>query len=300
MSFIRQLIEKKISSVTGAAVMFGDFKFSPMSGTIELMQAKVAAERFVPPFLSVDRIEIKVAVAKALKGEIVIRSLLIERPTLICNIHADGKTNLPAKPKKKVEEVAPKEGTAGGTWEFNADKVVITGGRAEFRDATHNNYKVSAEGINATITPLGQDIAVSLKADSVGRRDQLVELGIVDVTGTLSGGGFKDPLASSMDARASIGKSVAFHITSTLLANRSFDIEMAGSMKMMTLMGLLPLPPGPAWVMEGDGNVALSGKLTMELSKQIRVSNVNLKAGDFNLNRTFGKLPEAPKQPRPA
>src|SRR5438477_5480189 len=126
MSFIRQLIEKKISSVTGATVMFGEFKFSPMSGTIEAFNVKMAAERFVPPFLGIDRIEMQVAVAKALRGEIIIKSLVIDRPLMIFQIHSDGKTNLMRKkPTGPVEAIVPKEGAAGGTWEFSADKISI-------------------------------------------------------------------------------------------------------------------------------------------------------------------------------
>src|SRR5215831_2623121 len=119
MSFIRQLIEKKISTAMGAAVTFGDFKFSPMSGTVELENVRIAAERFVPPFLSIGRIEASIAVARALRGEMILRSLVIERPVLTLNIHADGKSNLPARPRGKAEAIVRKEGAAGGLWEFN-------------------------------------------------------------------------------------------------------------------------------------------------------------------------------------
>src|SRR5689334_10267277 len=121
MSFIRKLIEKKISSVTGATVMFGDFKFSPMSGTIEILNAKVAAERFVPPFLAIERIEAQVNVSKALRGEIVLKSLTIDRPTFIYQVHADGKTNQPQRPSRPAEAIVPKEKGAGGTWELSME-----------------------------------------------------------------------------------------------------------------------------------------------------------------------------------
>src|SRR3954471_4598682 len=152
MSYIRQLIEKKISTVMGAAVTFGDFHFAPMSGTIEIENVKVAAERFVPPFLSAGRIEASIAVARALRGEMVVRSLTIDRHVLTLNIHSDGKSNLPAKPRGKAEAIVPKEGSAGGLWDFNLDKISINHGRFEFRDISRDNYRLSVEGINATIT----------------------------------------------------------------------------------------------------------------------------------------------------
>src|SRR5437870_4465024 len=108
MSFIRQLIERKISTVTGATVTMDEFKFSPISGTIEAVHLKMAAERFVPPFLSVERMQAKVAVARALRGEIVLHSLSVERPVFIYAIHSDGKTNLARKSHQRAEAIVPK------------------------------------------------------------------------------------------------------------------------------------------------------------------------------------------------
>src|SRR6266480_282757 len=179
MSYIRQLIEKKIATAMGAAVTFGDFHFAPIAGTIEIHNVKVAAERFVPPFLSIGRVEAHIAVARALRGEMVLRKLTIDRPVLTLNIHADGKSNLPAKPRGKAESIVPKEGSAGGLWDFNLEKISINHGRFEFRDMLRNNYRLSVEGINATITHEAQDLAITLTADSVGRRDREIEIGTV-------------------------------------------------------------------------------------------------------------------------
>lgn len=288
MSFIRQLIERKISAATGAAVMFGEFKFSPMSGTVEALSVKVAAERFVPPFLSIDRVEAKVAVARALKGEIAIKSLVIDRPVMIYNIHADGKTNLPAKPHVKEESLVPKEGAAGGTWEINAEKIELNHGRFEFRDATRDNYKISIEGINITVTPQGSDLAITFTADSIGRRDRIVDVGTIKMLGKLSGGGFRDPLASSFSARASIADALVLQITSSLIANRSFDVEVAGPIRLALLTDMLPLSVAQTWALEGDGSVDVRGKFTVEQLKHIRVHNLQLNAADFSISRTFG------------
>ncbi len=291
MSFIRQLIEKKISTATGATVMFGDFKFSPMSGKIEAMQVKVAAERFVPPFLSIERLEMQVAVARALRGEIAVKSLIIDRPVLIVAIHADGGNNLARKPAHPPEAIVRKEGAAGGNWEFNCEKIALNHGRFDFRDATRDNYKLSVEGINATVTPEGTNLAVTVTADSIGRRDQPVELGVLKLLGKLAGGGFRDPLASSLAARASIADSIVLQITSPMITNRTFDIELAGSILLKTLIGFLPLGPAQTWAINGDGMVNLRGKLKLDLMKSFRVSNLEFSAGAFSVDRTFGHHP---------
>jgi len=60
------MIERKISAAAGASVTFEDFKFNPISGTIEIKGVKVAVPRFATPMLTVDRVAAKVAVARAL------------------------------------------------------------------------------------------------------------------------------------------------------------------------------------------------------------------------------------------
>ncbi|HEX3355546.1 MAG TPA: hypothetical protein VHS31_01095 [Tepidisphaeraceae bacterium] len=288
MSFIRQLIERKISNMTGATVMFGEFKFSPMSGTIEVINARVAAERFVPPFLSIERIEAHVAVAKALRGEIVVRNLVIDRPVFIYNIHADGKTNVSQKPQKPAESLVPKEGSASAPWEFNSEKIELNHGRIEFRDATRDNYKLSIDGINGTLTPEGHDLALALTADSVARRDRVVELGTLKILGKLMGGGFRDPLSSSLSLRASVADSLVMQVTSTMIINRSFEIEIAGLIKVAVLMGMLPLSPAQIWTIDGKENVDMRAKLTFDWGKSFRVHNLEIKAAEFNMHRTFG------------
>jgi hypothetical protein len=288
MSFIRQLIEKKVSSATGASVSFGEFKFSPLSGTIEAIGVKVAAERFVAPWLSIDRVEAKVAVARALKGEISIKSMTIERPVFTYAIHSDGKNNLNARHQQKVEAIVAKEGAAGGSWEFEADKIALSRGRIEFRDAKRNNYTLSIEGIDATLVPDGHDLVLTVTADSLGRRDQAVDLGTLKLLGKLTGGGFRDPFSSALSARASIADALVAQITSTFLANRSFDIELAGPVKLATLVGLLPLGPAQSWAFAGHGEADVRGKLALDFLRSIRIASMDLKVGEFSLNRTFG------------
>jgi hypothetical protein len=299
MSFIRQLIEKKISSATGAAVTFGGFKFSPMSGTIEARNVKIAAERFVPPFLSIDRLEAQVPVARALRGEINLRSLIVERPVLTLNVHPDGTTNLPAKRRGKVEAIVRKEGSAGGSWEFDTERISITDGRFELRSFTHHDYRVSIEGINASVTPEGKDLAISLTADSFGRRDREIEVGGIKLLGRLIGGGFHDPLASALTSRASVADAIVVEITSTLIANKCFDIEIAGATKLMTLVGLLPGMSMQNWALDGEGTVGVRAKLAADLFKHVRVNNVELKTGAFSIDRTFGSVArtESPESP---
>jgi hypothetical protein len=300
MSFIRQLIQRKLSTVTGGTVMMGEFKFAPMSGTIEAFGLKIAAERFVPPYLAIERVEAQVIVSRALRGEIVLKSLVIDRPTFIYQIHADGKTNQPTKPTRPLEAIVPKAKTAGGTWDFSADKIAINHGRFEYRDATHDNYKLTVEGINATITPDQQDVAISLTADSVARRDKEIDVGTLKLLGKLSGGGIRQPLASSLSSRASIADSVIVDITSTMLANRCFNIELAGALPLATVVGLLPMGRAQTWTIAGPGTVGIRSSIAVELFKSVNVSHLELKLGELEISRTFGNFTQQkPRKPQP-
>jgi hypothetical protein len=288
MSFIRQLIERKISGALGASVTMGDFRFSPMSGTIEALALKVAAERFATPFLTIDRLEAKVVVTRALKGEIVVRNMTIERPSFVYAIRGDGSTNMAKKVRATNEAIVPKEGAAGGTWEFDAEKILVVRGRAEFRDARKDNYTLSIEGIDATLAPEGNDLALTLLAESVGRRDRISELGALKLLGKLVGGGFRNFTSSALTSRASLGDAIVIETTSTLIVNRIFDVVIAGSMKLATIASLLPLSPAQNWAIQGNGEADVRAAITLHLPKSIQVKSFELKADGFAIGRTFG------------
>ena len=99
MSFLRQIFERKLSNALGAAVTFEEFKFSPLSGNVEVVGVKVAMPRFATPMLSIGRLSAKLHVARALKQEIVLKSLTVERPVLSIVCRADGSLNL-SEPKR--------------------------------------------------------------------------------------------------------------------------------------------------------------------------------------------------------
>ena len=140
MEFIRRFIEEKISRATGQEVRFGKLSFSPLSGGVEVRDLSVAT------FLTVRKIEARIAVARAMKQEIVLRSLAIEGPVVTIARGADGKTNLPTRP-----QWAEKTGLAeaGKSWEFEAQKVLLVGGRIALEDAS--GYRLSVENLCGSV-----------------------------------------------------------------------------------------------------------------------------------------------------
>ena len=74
MAILQPVIERKLSSLLGADVSFEQLNISLLSSSIEAIGVKAG------DFLTVARVVAKAAVARALKGEIVVSSVTIEKP----------------------------------------------------------------------------------------------------------------------------------------------------------------------------------------------------------------------------
>jgi hypothetical protein len=119
MKLAQSLIEKKLSSLLGVEVKFEQFKFSILGGTIEVTGVKIGNA------LSAARGVATVSLGRALKGEIIVKSITIEKPSI--DIAA-----LPKRPprppseKKKEDESSDEEKTR---WTFDIEKLLIVDGK---------------------------------------------------------------------------------------------------------------------------------------------------------------------------
>jgi hypothetical protein len=221
MDFIRRFIEQKISVATGELVRFDKFSFSPLSGVVEVRDLSVGT------FLTVKRIEAKIAVARALKQEIVIRSLVIEGPTITIARTGDGKTNLPSRPARSAES-EPTE--ARKSWEFEAHKALLVGGRVAYFDAS--GYQVSLENLTGSVEMKSPSEAEFIfAADSLGRRDRAVELGEARLIGKVAGG---------LNFTLSAGSLLDLSARTPGLGSGRWDGEIILAMSLPTLLALLP------------------------------------------------------------
>jgi uncharacterized protein involved in outer membrane biogenesis len=286
MSFLRQMIERKISAAAGAAVTFEEFRFSPLSGTIEIKGVKVAVPRFATPMLTADRILAKVVVARALKQEIVLKSLAIENPVLSIVYRSDGSLNIEETRRARAATHELKD--AGGAWEFECDKVLIVGGQIVFRDTRRERYTIALEGINASLAPEAQDLAITLTADALGRRDKPLELGAVKLSGKLTGAAkLKNLDTAALQLDGSIDQ-VAIGIASTLVSNRVFDIDLSGAMPLAKLVGLMPSKRAFAYDISGGDSLEFKARLTLDGHRTIRIARLEFKTTDVTLNRPTG------------
>ncbi|HEY1922848.1 MAG TPA: AsmA family protein, partial [Tepidisphaeraceae bacterium] len=94
MKFVQDTIEKKLSQLLNRQVTFERLSVSLLSGQVEAEGMMVAGDEPNRPLLSVTRISAKIAIAKALAGQISIKSLVIEGPALNLTRMSDGSINL--------------------------------------------------------------------------------------------------------------------------------------------------------------------------------------------------------------
>ncbi len=133
MKLLQQPLEEKLSNLLGSKVTFGWLKISPLSGRLEAANMIVAGDMPDQPLLTIRRIEAQISVAKALAGQIVVKSLLIEGPELFLIRREDGSLNVPKRPVKFASDM-PEESTDKSTpRQFEAQSVRVQDGRVRFQ-----------------------------------------------------------------------------------------------------------------------------------------------------------------------
>src|SRR5688500_15256556 len=115
MPLLQRAVEKRLSKLLGAAVRFEKFSVSPFKGIIEIVGIRVGDDEEAP-ILTVARVRAEMSVKRALGGEIVVKSVTIERPVLSVIRWGDGTTNLPSRPGAEADEKPGSEGEDKTSW----------------------------------------------------------------------------------------------------------------------------------------------------------------------------------------
>lgn len=283
MSFIRQLIERKISAATGAVVAIGQFSFSPFTGVVEILDMKVSVSRFVPPVLGVDRIFAKLSVTRALKQEIVLKELSIEKPAITIQVRSDGTSNL-TRPDQHKSETPEQDKQGGGAWEFECPQISIVDAYFHIHHFGHEGYKFAVERMNGIVKSEGNDLQLKFIADTCGRRDIPLELGQLTGEGKLTGaGGFKNFGTCGLDAMIRLSANIVAKVTSSVLANRSFDCDIAASLKLPMLLQLLPDDLKLPIAVDGDSPVSVKSRASFGRDRSFKLQSLELKATDLSV-----------------
>jgi uncharacterized protein involved in outer membrane biogenesis len=186
MKFLQQPIEKKLSSLLGAKVTFQRLKISPLAGKMEAEGMTVAGDSPNQPLLTVARIEAQIAVTRALAGQLVIKSLVVEKPEILLD------RRLAERLKKRPRTTAkPPTQTDEDTvaWQFEAQSIRIEGGQVRFQE---DEYAASAGQIRGKLSCQNGKTQIKASIGQIGRQDEPVEFGPVEISGQVDAA---DPMA---------------------------------------------------------------------------------------------------------
>jgi hypothetical protein len=278
LNFFQQPIEKKLSRLLGGQVTFEGLKVSPFAGRVEAGGMRVVQASGTDPVLCVRRISAEVSVAKALTGEIQIKSMSIEGAVINLVRAVDGGLNLP----RKSEALEGPKGSGGanvlsapaGSEPAGADKGIkfeaqvmrLNGAQVTFMNRA-NGYQVVASGIDGEIRELGGRVDFSFSIGAIRRADVLVELGSVKVRGMING-----PLANVSRAGGNVAVELSDGmkgtVTSTRFAEKSAAVEFGGAVDLAKFLGMLPsgvvLPDAVVTALEKNGGSEVSGKVEVD------------------------------------
>lgn len=261
--FLEELLEKKLSNALGAKVTFDRVKVSPLSGKVEVINLVASARGEAKPFLSVARIEAKVAMARALKQEIVIQSLRIERPVL--------RLPLPVLNKGAADR---KDGSK--PWSFEADNVLVVDGSAEFHS---HIYHATAEGLRLSLKREDGNIVLTLLVDVLRRVDADARMGPLKAMGQFATTDFAQLPAAAVALAGELEPGLRFSITAAALRSKAIDAQLDGIIDAALLLKFLPRPSQSIPMISGEIHLSMAGTFS---PNEIALRRLDIRSADMN------------------
>jgi hypothetical protein len=289
--FIHRQLENVLSLALGADVRFERLRASIFNGRVEAEGMSITRKGMSEPLLTVRRLRAQTALSRALRGELVLESLDMVRPVLRIIRHVDRHTNIPSRlqidparaPQKAEEllEVAEQAGEALDRMGLRLDveHAMVTDGEVHFIDESAEGFHVAATGIIKEMgrSPEGHYEFCGL-VRSVGRRDQLGELGEVRFSGRIDN---IDDLTQIARARLTtaveIGDQLRVDLRCPVIESRRIEMHIDGSADMASFHPLIPpnIPAlEPLRAMSGQGRMTLRTSLIYDPNQGINLSDL--------------------------
>jgi uncharacterized protein involved in outer membrane biogenesis len=189
-------LQERISDAVGASVAFEKLSVSPFRGIVDGRKLVARVDDAATPFLTVERVQLKVKMGDLLAKRLAIETILLERPAVVIERGGDGTTNLPAHQRQAAPAVPTSglENDDGGTaWAAGVRQVILTDGSLSYRDqsAGFDGYTLQAGPIHLQFDhPAGSVATLSGTIARLHRLDLPAEFGQVRVVG--EGGGLHD------------------------------------------------------------------------------------------------------------
>jgi len=228
-AILQSAIERKLSALLGAAVTFEKLNVSLIGGSIEAAGVRAGE------FLNIAKLRAEIAVGRALKGEIVVKSLTIERPAVSIVRRSDGTTNLPARRAPGGGGSADEQDKT--SWTFDVEKLLVVDGSVDVR---WNGYEVASPRVLAQLTRDGDGYSLTVLAESVARRDRPIDVGTIGVTGRIDNAASLTTIADAgVHLQLHVGDMARVKFDSPKLRSLSGHLDFDGAIDLARLLALL-------------------------------------------------------------
>ena len=299
-------IAERLQAATGRAVRIdGNVRLSvlPVLGfSAEKVSLANAPGASPPQMVTLDKLDVRVAVLPLLRGDLVVDSFVLEKPVIALSVDKNGTPNwqfaaksaVQAAPASRQAPTAPAAPAAGGGAPVSGlalSNVRIADGQATYADARSGaTYKADAINMNLSLPSLSSP----MKADGslVWNQEKIsLTLNVADPNALLSGG------QTAIDAQVSsspvtLGFKGELANGKTMSARGNLDLDVPSVRKLAAWAGTPLNAPG-----SGFGPLKISGAVNVTGAKaeftNATLALDNLKGtGDFKYDGT-GKRPYA-------
>ena len=270
----KEFIERKLSAVLGAHVAIDGLNASLLGGSIDVTGLTLTPHGSIEPLLLVRRIKADVAMGAMLRKELVIKSVVIEGPTVSLVRGADGGVNLPRRDARPAAAVAASkddpdddDDDAPSAWKLAAEKVQLLDGSVHYRDAA---YHASAERIVGELLRKSDGIHVTVLAATLGRRDEALDLGEARAHGVFQNADITRLGDAPLEATFEIADAVRGSVHSPSLKTRKLDVDVRANVVLGMLRRLLPESVLPKFYFDGQADVQVVASMNPRAGARIK------------------------------
>ena len=308
MNLLRRPVEQKLSALLGLPVTIERIRLSPIRGTLDIYGVNVGTP--ASPLLTIARVRADIALTRALRREVILRSLTIERPILAIKRHADGTTNLPprllrvaAPGADDTDQQGPNATHAAPSWKFEARTILVEDGAMHVRieaPSDNSTYHASADRITAKLVHGEGGITLTCLIDSIRRRHHAAELGPVKLTAALGNVRSWNEL-SAATLRAELDAGEAIHLsaaTNGAISSNGLEANVSADLSIAQMLAVLP-PSLMKWpvFLPAAGMLHTEGKLVFEPAAGIRMRQIEVRISDAPTSARPSAYPSAAPSP---
>ena len=278
------MVERKLSAALGARVTIDALNVSLLGGSLDVIGVTVTAHGAIEPLVIVRRIKADVAMSAMLRKEVVIKSVVIEGPTVSLVRGANGALNLPEREGKLNAAAATAkddpDDDVPSAWKLAAEKVQVLDASVHYRDGA---YHVSAERIVGELLQKAGEIQVTVLAASVGRRDELLNLGEARAHAVFRATEIAKLPAAPFHATFDVGDVLRGTVSSASVTSQHAEVDVHAKLILALLSKLLPPALVPKLKLDGQADGHLVGSI--DATDGLRIKDFTLTAADVNVRR---------------